>query len=141
TGPVPLCGPFPTRVPPTTAYTKPLVILINEYSSGPAEFFAAMLQDAGRGVLFGAPTAGSGSVGDTYNAGSYGEDGAIVSVALAVRSKTVMAPGFPATNLIEDVGVQPDIFHDVFTIENLRQFGAPYVGAFTAALLSRIDGT
>src|SRR5207247_308139 len=37
TGPVPLCGPFPTRVPATTAYTKPLVILINELSSGPAE--------------------------------------------------------------------------------------------------------
>ncbi len=140
TGAIPLCGPFPTRVPATTAYTKPLVILINEFSSGPAEFFAAMLQDAGRGVLFGAPTAASGSVGTIYNSGSYGEDAAMVSVALAVRPKRVTAPGFPATNLIEDVGVQPDVLHDVFTIDNLRQFGVPYVTAFTGALLSRIDG-
>jgi len=140
TGPIPLCGPFSTRVPATTAYTKPLVILINEFSSGPAEFFAAMLQDAARAALFGAPTAGTGSVGTTYNSGSYGEDAAMVSVALAVRPKRVTAPGFPATNLIEDVGVQADVLHDIFTIDNLRQFGVPYVTAFTGALLSRIDG-
>jgi len=43
-------------------------------------------------------------------------------------------PGFPATNLIEDVGIRPDVFHDVFTIDNLRQAGVPYISAFTGAL-------
>jgi hypothetical protein len=142
-GPVPLCSSSFTHAPASdrngvTAYTKPLVVLINELTSGPAEFFAATLQDAGRGILLGTPTAGVGSISSAYLAGSYAEGTAVVSTAMALRAAAIKTEEFGETNVIENVGVRPDVTVDIFTVENLATRGGPYVAAFTKALLDAI---
>jgi hypothetical protein len=140
TEPVPLCGSTLTHAPAATAFTKPVVLLVNQTSTGPAEFFAAMLQDGGRAIVFGGVTAGVGTTDNGYPVGSYAEGYAYVSVALAVRPGRVSAEGFPATSYIENIGVRPDVPYDVFTLENLAVLGAPYVSAFTRTAVAAIEG-
>jgi C-terminal processing protease CtpA/Prc len=140
TDPVPLCGNTLTHAPAANAYTKPIVLLVNELSAGPAEFLAAMLQDGGRAVVFGGATAGLGTTSNSYPVGAYAEGYAAVSVALAVRPGVVSAPGFPATSYIENIGVRPDVPYDVFTLENAATLGVPYVAAFTETLVAAIEG-
>lgn len=138
TEPLPLCGNTIFHAPAATVFTKPVVLLVNELSSGPAEFFAATLQDAGRAVVFGGQTAGLGTTNNAFSVGSYAEGIVLVSVALAVRPNEVSVPGFPATRFIENAGVFPDVLYDAFTAENLATLGAPYVAQFTQTLLDQI---
>jgi hypothetical protein len=140
TDPVPLCGNTLTHAPAANAYTKPVVLLVNELSAGPAEFLAAMLQDGGRAVVFGGATAGIGTTSNSFAVGSYAEGYAMLSVALAVRPGVVSAPGFPPTSYIENIGVGPDVPYDVFTLENAAALGVPYVTAFTETLVAAIEG-
>jgi hypothetical protein len=138
--PVPLCGASLTRAPAANAYTKPVVLLVNELSAGPAEFLAAMLQDGGRATVFGGATAGIGTTSNGYEVGAYAEAYTILSVALAVRPGTAYAPGFPVTSYIENIGVQPDVPYEMFTLENAAVMGVPYVAAFTQTLVAAIEG-
>jgi C-terminal processing protease CtpA/Prc len=142
TGILPLDGHESLSLTPAvTVYTKPLILLVDEYSCSTADLFAAVLQDAGRGPLAGMRTAGCG--------GSYGSDQFVpatvysegktgVTEAIMVRPKPVVTPEFPTTRYIENVGVRPDVEIDVMTRENLLTGGKPFVDAFTQVLLDRI---
>jgi hypothetical protein len=56
-----------------------------------------------------------------------------------VRSTTVSAPGYPATNYVENIGVQPDIVEDYKTKDNLLNGGATFVAHFTEAMMTLIE--
>ena len=66
TGTLPLCGLGDKRPPNKDAhgklavYTKPILLLTDEFSASAADLFAAMFQDAKRGKNFGMRTMGAG---------------------------------------------------------------------------------
>lgn len=77
TGPIPLCSASIDRLPPTDlqgrglSYTKPLIMLIDEFSTSTADSVPAMIQDAKRGRLFGWRTNGAGGTNITPLSGAY----------------------------------------------------------------------
>jgi hypothetical protein len=61
-----------------------------------------------------------------------------MTLALQVRSKDIGTLEFPVSNLIENVGVRPDIEADYMTKDNLLQNGLPFLDALlkrTAAII------
>jgi hypothetical protein len=144
TGPVPLCGPGMTRTPATDrdgktiAYTKPLMVIIDEFSSSTADSVPAMLQDARRAILFGMRTNGAGGTNTSLPAGAYSEGTAGMTLGLMTRAAPVATPDYPTTHYIENVGVRPDIEADYMTRANLLERGRPFVEAFTEAMVDHI---
>ena len=141
TKPLPLCSSSLTRDPATDssgnviAYQKPLVMLIDEFSTSTADSVAGMIQDAGRGLLYGMRTNGAGGNNTSFDAGPYSEGVAGMTLALQVRSNYVWTSDYPITNLIENVGVHPDFESDYMTRDNLLQNGYPFVDT----LLQHVD--
>jgi len=133
TKPLPLCSPSLTRTPATDqdgnviSYTKPLVMLIDEFSTSTADSVPSMIQDAGRGVLYGMRSNGAGGNNTTFDAGPYSEGLAGMTLALQVRSKPIGTADYPVSDLIENVGVRPDIEADYMTRDNLLQSGLPFL--------------
>jgi hypothetical protein len=148
TGTIPACGydigvePFRDSAGQPLAYDKPVLALIDEFSASSADVFPAILQDAGKAVLFGRATAGGGGIPVSREAGVYGESFVALSSTLGVRPKTAQAPGLPATNYIENTGARPDQEADIMTLDNLLHGGRPFVTAFTeaAARLAPVGG-
>jgi hypothetical protein len=144
TGPVPLCGPGMTRAPATDrdgnriAYTKPLMLIVDEFSSSTADSVPAMLQDARRAILFGMRTNGAGGTTTSLPAGAYSEGTAGMTLGLMTRAAPVATPDYPTTHYIENVGVRPDIQADYMTRDNLLERGRPFVEAFTQAMVDHI---
>ncbi len=120
------------------AYTKPLMVLVDEFSASGADLFAATIQDNRRGPLFGNRTMGAGGSVASFAVGAYSEGSASLTQTLMSRNAVRGSPGFPASPYIENVGVQPDIFGDYMTRENLLRNGRPFVEAFIAAMLNHI---
>ncbi len=145
TGPIPLCGPTMTRTNATDAagrsiaYTKPLLMLIDEFSTSTADSVPAMLQDAGRGVLFGMRTNGAGGTNTGFDTGAYSEGFTGMTLGIMTRKAPVSTPEYPTGPYIENIGVRPDIEVDYMTRDNLLQQGRPFVNAFTAAIVSAIQ--
>ena len=146
TGRIPVCQFDVTREPARNSrgalvgYDKPLVLLTDEFSVSAADFFAALVQDAGRGKQLGMRTSGAGgSVVYGNAAGYYSEGTAGVTQTIGIRPNPISVAGYPSTNYIENVGVHPDIKVDFMTPENLLQNGAPFVSAFTQAILDQIN--
>ncbi len=146
TGSLPVCDytldiqPATTQAGVPTGYSKPAILLIDEFSTSAADAFAAIFQDNKRGPLVGVRTAGAG--GAVYlgiPVGFYSEGFSSVTAGLLVRPSTVNVPGFPATNYIENVGVHPDIKVDYMTEANLLRNGADFVQAFTDAIVTEIN--
>lgn len=132
---LPFCTSSLTRDPLVrngnlVAYQKPIMMLIDEFSLSTADSVPSMFQDAKRGPLFGMRTNGAGGNNTTFDAGSYGEGTTGMTLALQTRKGGVGVQGYPFTNLIENVGVQPDIPSDYMTKDNLLQNGAPFVSSF-----------
>jgi C-terminal processing protease CtpA/Prc len=144
TGSLPICTPSLERLPATDfagrtiAYTKPMIMLIDEFSASGADGMAAIIQDANRGPLFGWRTNGAGGTNLTPAAGAYSGASAGIVLGMMTRKETRVVPGYPASAYIENVGVQPDIEYDYMTKDNLLQRGRPFVEAFTAAILEEI---
>jgi hypothetical protein len=144
TGPIPLCTPSLDRPAATDAagqviaYTRPLIMLIDEFSTSTADSVPAMIQDARRGPLFGWRTNGAGGTNITPASGAYSEGLAGIVLGLMTRKEPIATPGYPTSHYIENVGVQPDIEYDYMTKDNLVQRGRPFVDAFTAAILEQI---
>jgi hypothetical protein len=137
TGPIPACG-FDMGLEPARdfrgnllAYDKPLLVLIDGFSTSSADVFPAILQDAGRALLFGRPTAGGGGIPVGRVAGVYGEASVDISSTLGIRPKEVTVPGLPPTVYLENVGAWPDIEASIMTEENLLRGGQPFVESFT----------
>jgi len=120
------------------AYTKPLIVLVDEFSASGGDAFPATLQDNGRGPILGMPTMGLGGTVTNVNATAYSEAITRITMSLMNRKNPVAADGFPMSYYVENVGVRPDIAVDYMTKENLLTQGKPFVAAFTNALLELI---
>jgi hypothetical protein len=135
TGPLPIASDtldlLPFALPDGTPffYTKPIMVLTDEFSTSGADMFPAILRDNNRAILFGYRTGGAGGSVVTVPGGPYSE-------GLASVTQTLMAriDGRP----IENAGVEPDIAYDYMTRENLTTQGRPFVEAFTAAMVEHI---
>src|SRR5262249_1513675 len=125
TEPLPLCTSSATRTGVESAYRKPLMLLIDEFSTSTADSVAGMIKDARRGVLYGMRTNGAGGNNTTLTAGSYAAGDTGMTLALQVRNFAASETGYPYTEYIENVGVWPEIPDDYMTKENLLQNGAP----------------
>ncbi len=138
TGPVPICSPTLERLPHPAAYTKPLIVMTDVFSTSAADGFPAVLQDANRGPIFGTRTNGAGGTVWTLYTGVYSEAISRSTAAMHHRRNPITAPGYPTSNYVENVGVQPDIYYDIMTLENLRTAGRPFVDAFSKAIAEHI---
>jgi hypothetical protein len=138
TGPIPVCAfDFTVRSSPN-AYTKPAILLIDDFSTSAGDLFPAAFQDNNRGKLVGMRTNGAGGsiVGPYYSPWSMSPT--TMTQSLGIRSTTRTVDGFPENPFIENVGVRPDIELDYMTSENLRQNGRPFVDAFTNIIVNEI---
>ncbi|MCX7605508.1 MAG: S41 family peptidase [Bryobacteraceae bacterium] len=138
TGPISLTQPSLWLEPARTVYTKPIVVLIDEFSASGGDAFAATLQDNGRALLVGMRTMGAGGNVVDRNGTWYAEASTRVTRSLMSRRYDVSTPEFPPTPYIENVGVRPDVELDYMTRDNLLQNGRPFVEAFTAIAVDHI---
>jgi C-terminal processing protease CtpA/Prc len=121
------------------AYTKPIMVLVDELSGSGGDMFPATIQINRRGPLFGMRTMGAGGSVGTWYAGVYGEGLTSVTMSLMHRGEMVSVEGYPATPYVENVGVHPEIVNDYMTRENLLTGGRPFVDAFLAAMVDHIN--
>lgn len=135
---LPLCTSSLMREGHPAAYQKPLMMLIDEFSTSTADSVPGMLKDANRAVLYGMRTDGAGGNNTTFSAGPYTEGSAGMTLALQTRKNKVSEPGYPFTEYIENVGVWPDIPADYMTRANLLQNGAPFVSGFLQHMAAEI---
>ncbi|MCS7043618.1 MAG: S41 family peptidase [Bryobacteraceae bacterium] len=133
TGPLPVCGLFldlePWRAADGTvlAYDKPLIVLVDDFSTSAADSFPAVLQDAGRALVAGMPTAGGGGLSLESPLGFYAEASVALSCSLGTRAREYRHPGLPPTAYLENAGVRPDVELDIMTRQNLVENGRPFV--------------
>jgi hypothetical protein len=145
TQPLPLCGPtrnipsYLDRTGKTIAYSKPIMILTDEFTASAAELFAAIMQDTGRATLYGMRTDGAGGAVGDFNAGVYSESSVSLASAIAVRSAPVVTMDYPAAPYIENIGVRPDTILDDMTADNLTNHGKTFVDGFTTAMVNYIQ--
>jgi C-terminal processing protease CtpA/Prc len=133
TQPLPLCTSSPIRIPNRDrdgnfiGYSKPVMLIIDEFSTSTADSFAAMMQDNRRAVLFGMRTNGAGGNNTAFDAGAYSETYVGMTLALQVRPNWTGTLDYPTTRYIENVGVRPDVESDYMTKDNLLKSGGPFV--------------
>ena len=124
-----------TLDPAPVRYTKPMIVLTDEFSASGADMFPAIIQDNGRAPLVGMRTMGAGGSVVGFTCTPYTESICRITVSLMNRGRLIQAPDYPAAPYIENIGVRPDIVLDYMTRENLMTGGAPFVQAFTQAVL------
>lgn len=129
-----------TLSPAPVRYTKPLLVLVDGFTASAGDMFAAVIQDNGRAPLFGMRTMGAGGSVRSFLAAAYTESTISITLSLMNRGRVITTPDYPPTSFIENVGVRPDIVQDYMTRQNLTTAGAPFVQAFTAAILALIQG-
>ena len=140
--PVPLnsTGAF-TLTPTPGAYTKPLMVLVDEFTLSAGEVFSAIVQENHRGPLFGMRTTGAGGTVLQFNCTTFTESICTITRSLINRGTVVSSMEFPPSSYIENVGVRPDIVADYMTRANLVRAGAPFVQAFTQTAVNLAEGT
>jgi C-terminal processing protease CtpA/Prc len=146
TGPIPLCtqflsdwAPLLDQNPPApVAYTKPMIVLVDEFSASAADIFPSIIQDNQRAPLVGARTNGAGGSVTAWDTGHYSETYAYTTETLLVRKNPVVAAGFPTAPYIENIGIRPEVPLEYMTRENLLTGGRPYVTRFTEILVEQI---
>ena len=118
------------------AYTKPILLLTNNFTLSSAEFFAAILQDQNRVSVYGVPTDGGGGnvVPYAYSGTPYSGGEAFITQSILVRNHTISVPGFPSAPYIENIGIQPDFNADYQTRTNLVTGGQPFVNGFSTVI-------
>jgi len=145
TGPIPLDDVTIDRSPAmdkdgnVIAYTKPLMVLVDEMSASGGDYFPATIQDNARGPLFGFRTMGAGGDVEVWQASSYSQGITSVTESLMSRNIDVVTSDFPVTRYVENVGVRPDIEYDYMTRQNLMGGGAAFVTAFLQAMNNHIQ--
>jgi hypothetical protein len=144
TGPLPFCSaslevmPAQDRGFAPLGYNKPILLLVDEFSTSAGDIFAAMAQDNGIAKLYGYRTAGAGGTVTQSPVGFYSEGGARSTASMVTRARAYTAPGYPTTSYIENIGVQPDIPADYMTRDNLMNRGATFVEGFSQAIVNLI---
>ncbi len=121
------------------AYTKPLIVLVDEMSASAGDAFAATIQDNARGPLVGWRTMGAGGNVEAWEAGTYSLGITTVTESLMNRKSPVVTSDYPTAPYVENIGVRPDITVDYMTINNLNRGGKPFVDAFVAAIVAQIE--
>jgi C-terminal processing protease CtpA/Prc len=123
------------------AYTKPIVLLTDNFTLSAAETFAAILQDTSRATVYGMRTDGGGGnvVAFSFATGPFSEGSTRLTQSIEVRSHNVTAPGLPSAPYIENIGVQPDVVANYQTAANLLTRGQPFVSGFST-LVSSLAG-
>jgi hypothetical protein len=126
----------------SAAYSKPLMVLVDEFTASGGDAFAATIQDNQRGILFGTRTMGLGGTVFGWSLDGYAEVDTRITTGLMNRKAPIATGGeFPVTNYIENVGVRPEIVNDYMTEDNLRNRGRSYVEAFSKAIADHIRAT
>ena len=125
--------------PATVVYTKPMIVLADEFTASAGDLFAAVIQDNARAPLVGMRTNGAGGTVEALDTGFYSESSAGVTESLMVRNHTVVTPDLPPAPYVESIGVRPDIQLDYMTRDNLMGSGRPFVDRFTAILVDQIQ--
>ena len=145
TPPLPVCQSS-LDIPPATdskgrmiAYTKPLMVLTDEFTASAAELFSAILQDNQRAMIFGARTMGAGGNVNDYPATTYSFASTSVTESLMSRKNSLPADGFPSSPYVENVGIRPDTVQEYMTVDNLTNKGATFVQAFSDAMAAYIN--
>jgi hypothetical protein len=140
--PVPLNSTGALILTPTPgAYTKPVLVLVDEFSLSAGDMFAAIMQDNHRGPLLGMRTAGAGGSVVQRDCTAFTESRCAITLSLMNRGTVVSGTEFPPSPYIENVGVRPDIVVDYMTRANLVSAGAPFVQAFTQTAVNLAQGT
>ena len=145
TSALPVCGPTLELEPATdsrgrpAAYTRPVLLLTDEFSASAADLFAAVFQDAGRGPILGTRTLGAGgNVEFFFGVTTYSDGEATITESLMARKAPVSTGDFPPTHYVENVGVRPEIELNYMTLDNLAGGGQPFVEGFTRAVVEHI---
>ncbi|MBI3684735.1 MAG: hypothetical protein HY235_30565 [Acidobacteria bacterium] len=147
TGALPLCD-IALEVEPARdnrgnllGYSRPLMLLVDDYTASAAEIFAAAIQDNRRGIVLGVPTMGAGGVvSSPLPTGWYSETAATVTQALLVRPRNIISKDYPAAPYLENIGIQPEVTGDIMTVDNLRNGGRRFVQSFMDAMVEHIRG-
>ena len=121
------------------AYTKPLIVLVDELSASGGDAFAATIQDNLRGPLVGWRTMGAGGSVELWEAGTYSLGLSTVTESLMIRKSDIVTADYPTAPYVENIGVRPDVVVDYMTAENLNHRGKPFVDAFVAAIIAEIE--
>lgn len=127
--------------PTPGAYSKPLMVLTDEFTLSAGDMIAAILQDNHRGPLFGMRTNGAGGSVVSFNCTAFTESKCTITVSLVNRGTLVSGTEFPPSPYIENVGVRPDIVADYMTRANLVSGGSSFVQAFTQTAVNLAQGT
>jgi peptidase S41-like protein/PDZ domain-containing protein len=134
TGPLPLCGLSFENVPPARdsrgtnlAFTKPIVVLTDNFTLSAGETFTAILQDAQRVTVYGTRTDGGGGNVQGFDVALNSEGFARVTESLIIRAKPISSPGLPSAPFIENIGIIPDVEADLMTVDNLKNGGLTFV--------------
>jgi hypothetical protein len=147
TGPLPLCG---VSIDASTlmdtrgnklAYTKPILVLTDNFTLSSAEVFTMLLQDTQRATIFGDRTDGGGGDVVQFDATAYSEGSARVTLGLINRAHPVSTPGFPPGfyNIFYDgQGIYPDILESYQTLDNLLNGGQTFVSDLSAAIANLV---
>ncbi len=122
------------------AYTKPVMMMVDEFSTSTADSVAAMFQENRRGVLYGYRTNGAGGNNIGLANGPFSEGSVGMTIGVQVRKTPVLRDGYPYTGILENVGVHPDVVEDYMTRQNLLNNGATYVQRFLWAMAAYIRG-
>jgi C-terminal processing protease CtpA/Prc len=149
TGPIPACsaGPLPPSFEnqpaqnsqgQTIAYTKPLIVLIDDFSISAGDIFPAMMQDNKRGPMVGMRSNGAGGSVSGWPVGTYSESIAGNTNSLVTRIAPIITSDLPAAPYVENIGVRPDIELDYMTRDNLMNRGRPFVEGFTRIIVDHI---
>jgi len=117
------------------AFRGPLIVLVDEFSASGGDAFAAIMQDNHRGPLLGMRTMGAGGSVVSYSGPAYTESITRVTVSLMHRGRIIYTNDHPPAPYIENIGVRPEIPVDYMTRQNLMTAGAPFVSAFTQAIV------
>jgi hypothetical protein len=133
TAPVSLTTGNLTLDPAPNAYSKPLLLLVDEMTASGGDMFAAILQDNHRGPLLGMRTMGAGGSVFQFHCTTFTESTCAITASLMNRGVVISGTEYPPSPYIENVGVRPDIVVDYMTRANLMSAGAPFVQAFTDA--------
>jgi hypothetical protein len=145
TGAIPACAinfdvdPLLDQNGQPLAYDKPLIVLIDEFSTSAADIFPAMMQDNQRGPLVGTRTTGAGGSVSLWDTGFYMEATASNTNSLVTRREIRAPAGYPASNYIENVGAHPDIPLERMTLENLRSGGRQFADGFSRIIVQEIN--
>ncbi|HLH00442.1 MAG TPA: S41 family peptidase [Bryobacteraceae bacterium] len=148
TGTLPICGasfdvtPLADQNGNVIAYTKPILVLTDNFTLSAAEIFAMQMQDSKRAILFGTRTDGGGGNVVSYNGTNYSEGQARVTLGLITRAQPVATPGFPPgpySIYYDGQGIYPDTVEDYQTLDNLLNGGATFVADFSTAIANMIN--